>query len=345
MQARMRAREGFTLIELLVVIAIIAILIALLVPAVQKVRAAVARTNCQNNLKQLTLAALNYHDVHKRFMPSNVIPPTSKLGGYSPPNNWTGMWSDTRGSNNLPWGTHSWAALILPYIEQDNLYKQINFDYPAYTPEFGEQHKNPRGGGHLTNLGAAAGAPGADGFGDLVNKPAALAMPSTFVCPAARRASSDMLLTQKDYGINGGTQAGGCCVERNNTVRDGMAWLGSKVRIADVLDGTSNTFLFLELTNAANHAEIDELYGSNPFNFVTEAGQGIVMGSTNGKLTGVLPPNTDVYNERGAQSDHQGGVMVAMVDGHVMWVSNDINTTAWFNAFTRDGGEPTSIEQ
>jgi prepilin-type N-terminal cleavage/methylation domain-containing protein/prepilin-type processing-associated H-X9-DG protein len=105
-------RSGFTLIELLVVIAIIAVLIGLLLPAVQKVREAAARLQCQNNLKQLGLALHNYHDAY------NVFPPAGK--GYSWCASAAGGPGDTAiyNSNGL--------VLLLPYLEQDNLYRLFN---------------------------------------------------------------------------------------------------------------------------------------------------------------------------------------------------------------------------
>jgi len=105
LQRLWRRWRGFTLIELLVVIAIIAILIALLVPAVQKVREAAARTQCQNNLKQMGLACQNFHDTYKRLPPAQASPGEAM--------------GNTQG--NTFW-------YILPYIEQAPLYKAANGD-------------------------------------------------------------------------------------------------------------------------------------------------------------------------------------------------------------------------
>ncbi len=106
-------RRAFTLIELLVVIAIIGILISLLLPAVQKIRAAAARLQCQNNLKQLGLACHNYHDANQSLPPGYLA-----LTSYA-----DGATDTTPG-----WG---WAAFLLPYLEQGPLYQQLDFTRPV----------------------------------------------------------------------------------------------------------------------------------------------------------------------------------------------------------------------
>jgi prepilin-type N-terminal cleavage/methylation domain-containing protein/prepilin-type processing-associated H-X9-DG protein len=110
----MRRRTGFTLIELLVTIAIIAVLIGILLPAVQKVREVAARNKCANNLRQIALAIHNYHDIHRSF-------PAGYISGVA------GNGDDT----GPGWG---WAAQILPQMEQNALYGSVRFDKPIEDP-------------------------------------------------------------------------------------------------------------------------------------------------------------------------------------------------------------------
>ncbi|MGD9126322.1 MAG: DUF1559 domain-containing protein, partial [Planctomycetia bacterium] len=112
-----RPATGFTLVELLVVIAIIGILIALLLPAIQAAREAARRMQCSNNLKQIGLAFENYHGAHSCYPSAYIV----QAGGV-----------------NFNSGTHdagpgwAWGTLLLPFMEQNPLYEQIDFDYPCW---------------------------------------------------------------------------------------------------------------------------------------------------------------------------------------------------------------------
>jgi len=114
----LRRRCGFTLIELLVMIAIIAVLISLLLPAVQQAREAARRTQCKNNLKQIGLAIHNYHDTHRTFPPGYIARSVRKL--------------DPAGAESGP--GFSWATLILPQIDEDPLYRHFDFNEDAKDP-------------------------------------------------------------------------------------------------------------------------------------------------------------------------------------------------------------------
>src|SRR5262245_2513598 len=134
---RSSRRQAFTLIELLVVIAIICALIGLLLPAVQKVREASLRTQCLNNLKQIGLALHEYHDANRSF------PPGCRVFVTAGPGIPTGVRQAGTRKLDRPgvmiykesfdpgW---AWSTYILPYLEQDNLYRQIQLDVPVASP-------------------------------------------------------------------------------------------------------------------------------------------------------------------------------------------------------------------
>ena len=192
-------RAAFTLIELLVAIAIIGILIGLLLPAVQKVREAAARIQCQNNLKQIGLAAHNYHDANRAFPPG--------YGASAP-------YSDGATDTAPGWG---WGAFLLPYVEQNNLYNQLNFNQPVQnSPAIQTMVKVYLCPSDLTPPGPF---PVTDGLGNAI----CLAAPSSY----AACCGGDESDTTGPTGL-------------------GVFYRNSQVRMTDITDGTSSTILIGE---------------------------------------------------------------------------------------------------
>jgi prepilin-type N-terminal cleavage/methylation domain-containing protein/prepilin-type processing-associated H-X9-DG protein len=325
---RTSRRPAFTLIELLVVIAIIAILIGLLLPAVQKVREAAARTKCQNNLKQIGLALHNYHGTLGQFPP-----------GYMATNPGPGL-ADDHGPG---WG---WGALILPYLEQDPLYRQIQL---------------------------------AKDITDPVNAAARMTSLSIFLCPSdpgellfkvdrdgdsepytnylTDSAGQPVVVAHGNYvGMFGNPEVtpdpGYLSTDTDRgPAHRGVFYRNSVIRITDVTDGTSNSLFAGERsTNLAYATWVGAVTGGqvpahipDPFGFGPEAAPLLILGHT-GDDSDVPPhtPNSPVAHVDDFWSFHTQGANFLMVDGSVRTINNSINPVTWWALGTRAGGEPVS---
>jgi prepilin-type N-terminal cleavage/methylation domain-containing protein/prepilin-type processing-associated H-X9-DG protein len=192
-------RRAFTLLELLVVIVIIAVLVSLLLPAVQKVREAGNRAQCQNNLKQIGLGLHSYHDSYQSFPPGYRA-----LVPY-----YDGATDTTPG-----WG---WGAFLLPYIEQDNVYRQVNSDQPVQ------------------------------------NAPAIQTLLQVYLCPSDLTPQHAFPVPDgfgKTVCLAAPTSYAACCGSDASDTTDpkgnGVFSRNSRIRIADITDGTSDTILIGE---------------------------------------------------------------------------------------------------
>jgi prepilin-type N-terminal cleavage/methylation domain-containing protein/prepilin-type processing-associated H-X9-DG protein len=295
-------RWGFTLIELLVVIAIIAVLIGLLLPAVQKVREAANRMACTNNLKQIGLALHNYHDTFKSFPPGYI----------------SGV--DASGDDTGPgWG---WAAFLLPQMEQQNLYATIYFAEPIESANNATPRRTL-----LKSYLCPSDAPPTGPFP--VGPRTATGQINPVICDVA----------PANYVGNFGIGEPGVDGE-------GIFFRNSHIRMDDITDGKSSTFLagersfrYAESTwvGAVTTAQQFPTPGS-PMPLLPENASNFVLGHTDEAFQGPAVP-TEINH---FSSAHIGGVHFLFADGHVSFLGSSVNFSLYKALSTRAGGEPVS---
>jgi prepilin-type N-terminal cleavage/methylation domain-containing protein len=351
-----RRRAAFTLIELLVVIAIIAILIGLLLPAVQKVREAAARSTCQNNLKQLALACHSFHDVN------NGLPSTRYCTPLGTPN---------RG-NSPVWDTLSGFVYLLPYIEQGSL-KDAIYNNPQFTS-------------------GAEGAPWDGGFPSTSTTKLWATVVKTFQCPSDA-AGAQTGVAPRNYMMNVGDNYAGNRGMFLQQPTGGTTPDRFGPTIQGIQDGSSNTLMLTEAKRPTSTSDLGHLgfttstipndcratYNTSTRSYTTMApswmSQGVRWGdgrSFYGTVLTVLPPNSPSCTKNNswdgdqgfytASSNHTGGVSAAMGDGSVRFIRDsvdagnqafDANASAfpsvspygvWGAIGSRNGGEVATLD-
>ncbi len=336
-----RLRSGFTLIELLVAIAIIAVLIALLLPAVQAAREASRRMQCTNNMKQIGLALHQYHSTYDVFPPAGSV---DVLGNSS-------------GSGRVP-QTASIHLRLTNYLEQRAVYDAYNF-------ALGDVLNGSAVPANTTVMSTAIPGylcPSDPNPGSTENLAIGYGVPVTTV----------------NYAVNGGINRQNTAGCTNGTAwwLGGNAYYGRVVRIAGVTDGTSNTAGFSEWvkgTSGQNAPGLNLVYAigrygnggsQNDFNLCQAAdtplwdfkGEYWTLQDTGrgGPYYHAMPPDHpacavsagfgNVNSFIGPSSFHPGGVNVLLLDGSVRFIKESVNLSTWNALGTRSGGEVISAD-
>jgi prepilin-type N-terminal cleavage/methylation domain-containing protein/prepilin-type processing-associated H-X9-DG protein len=320
--------RGFTLIELLVVIAIIAILIGLLVPAVQKVREAATRVACQNNLKQLAIAAVNHHDAHEAFPPARLAFRPGEVPPFAT-------------SANLDYPT--WLVRVLPFLERGPEFASwdLNMPYSRHS----DQARAAVVSTYLCPARRGVGKAVTDpGLGPPVVLPCGCMFPGQMIAGGAvadyaanlgdLSPGSSGLPTDFYWGGNGTGVMISCRPKDGGRSQDWM----DKVRFGDIKDGTSNTVLIGEMhvprSKLAVVPENGPAYdGSRFYNAARVGGLGVPL------ATG---PDDDV-NGMGLfafGSWHAGVCHFAFADGRVTGVRTSISTDTLSRLCNRADGQP-----
>jgi prepilin-type processing-associated H-X9-DG protein len=307
-----------------VVIAIIAVLLAMLVPAVMKVREAANRMSCTNNLKQLGLALHDFHGTHGKFPPGNVQGPFSQLG------------ITTRDVH------HGWGAFLLPYIEQDNLFKLYDFNAWSASLENQPVMSQP------LKIFQCPSTPEQDRFMEFGvftggKKGACGDYAPTF---GVDRALVDLgLIVQPEDQAIFGTFSNGPLVW-HITYYQGILVPNRMTRLSEIRDGTSNTILLTEDAGRpalwlASHKVADNKVGGGPW---AGYNNGFVVRGSNpdGSSPGGCAINCTNNNE--IYSFHPGGANAVFADGSVHFLQKGMDIRVLAKLVTRAGGEVVSAE-
>jgi prepilin-type N-terminal cleavage/methylation domain-containing protein len=332
-------RRGFTLIELLVVIAIIAILVSLLLPAVQQAREAARRSQCRNNLKQIGLALHNYHDSHNALPPGYVSFGTSTGAGPAWANIDPTTWDGAPG-----WG---WAKAILPYLDQAPLANNLPGEQPIWSPGLAT--------GVATKLTVflcptVSGGDEAFVVQNELRAPLVIGGNQVRLGRSHYAASHGQESCWKECGsrastvifTNIRTAATATVVPAGDASRvaDGPFYRNSRVRLRDVTDGTSNSiFVGEHSSKLGDKTWVGVVPGAFTFPKLTSPLNGpdsagtltlVHVGPSGGELdiTGfpiIHPVNFPTLHTGQMYSEHVGGGHVLLGDGSVRFTSENID--------------------